>query len=69
MIRKPSAADRYGFLEKEQKMPAFGMDQLTPNDIDMVIRYLRGDYPKGGAPATDSTKSDPGSTTSAAASP
>jgi hypothetical protein len=29
MIRKPNADDRYGFLEKDQKMPAFGPDQLT----------------------------------------
>jgi ubiquinol-cytochrome c reductase cytochrome b subunit len=49
MIRKPGAADRYGFLEQEQKMPAFGADQLTPNDLEMVIRYLKDDYPKGGA--------------------
>ena len=41
-----SAADRYGFLEQEQKMPAFGPDQLAPNDLEMVIRYLKGDYAK-----------------------
>jgi ubiquinol-cytochrome c reductase cytochrome b subunit len=46
MIRKPGAADRYGFLEAEQKMPAFGPDQLTANDVEMVIRYLREDYPR-----------------------
>jgi quinol-cytochrome oxidoreductase complex cytochrome b subunit/mono/diheme cytochrome c family protein len=46
MIRKPNADDRYGFLEKGQKMPAFGPDQLTSNDVDMVIRYLKGDYVK-----------------------
>jgi hypothetical protein len=52
MIRKPGAADRYGFLEQEQKMPAFGQDQLTPNDLEMVIRYLKGDYarPPGNGP-------------------
>jgi ubiquinol-cytochrome c reductase cytochrome b subunit len=46
MIRKPNAPDRYGFLEKEQKMPAFGPDQLTTNDVQMVIRYFRGEYVK-----------------------
>jgi ubiquinol-cytochrome c reductase cytochrome b subunit len=52
MIRKPNAADRYGFLEEEQKMPAFGSDQLTPNDLEMVTRYLQGDYIKAGASPT-----------------
>ena len=46
MIRKPSAADKYGFLYAEQKMPAFDTDQVSPNDLDMVIRYLRGEYLK-----------------------
>jgi ubiquinol-cytochrome c reductase cytochrome b subunit len=49
MIRKPSAADRYGFLGDAQKMPAFGLEQLIANDVDMVIRYLRDDYAKGPA--------------------
>ncbi len=49
MIRKPDAPDKYGFLEKEQKMPAFNADQLSPNDLQMVIRYLRGDYVKADA--------------------
>jgi quinol-cytochrome oxidoreductase complex cytochrome b subunit/mono/diheme cytochrome c family protein len=49
MIRKPNAADRYGFLEKEQKMPAFNTDQLSSNDLQMVILYLRGDYVKAAA--------------------
>ena len=49
MIRKPNASDRYGFLKAKQKMPAFGSDQLTPNDLEMVIRYLQGDYVKAGA--------------------
>jgi ubiquinol-cytochrome c reductase cytochrome b subunit len=45
MVRKPGAADRYGFLEENQKMPAFGADQVAENDVSMVVRYLRGDYP------------------------
>jgi ubiquinol-cytochrome c reductase cytochrome b subunit len=46
MVRKPGAADRYGFLGEHQKMPAFGTDQLSENDLNMVIRYLQGDYPR-----------------------
>ena len=52
MIRKPGAADRYGFLGEKQKMPAFGPEQVSDNDVNMVIRYLRGDYPR---PAADSS--------------
>jgi ubiquinol-cytochrome c reductase cytochrome b subunit len=48
MIHKPGAGDRYGFLDEKDQMPSFGPDQLTQNDVDMVIRYLRGDYPKTG---------------------
>ncbi len=44
MVRKPGAADRYGFLEPKHQMPAFPAEQLTRGDLDMVIRYLRGDY-------------------------
>jgi ubiquinol-cytochrome c reductase cytochrome b subunit len=40
MVRKPGAADRYGFLAEHRKMPAFGTDRVSDNDIDMVIRYL-----------------------------
>ncbi len=68
MIRKPSAADRYGFLEEEQKMPAFGSDQLTPNDLEMVIRYLQGDYVKAGASPT-AEKSPTGQPSTPAKSP
>jgi hypothetical protein len=57
MIRKPGAADRYGFLEQEQKMPAFGPDQLTHNDLETLIRYLKDDYPKGGAAEGNGTES------------
>ena len=45
MIRKPGAPDLYGYLEAKDQMPAFGPDQLTENDVDMVVRYLRNDYP------------------------
>ena len=61
MIRKPNAADRYGFLEKEQKMPAFDADQLSPNDLQMVLRYLQGDYikPPPGEHVADSPSGQP----------
>jgi ubiquinol-cytochrome c reductase cytochrome b subunit len=45
MIRKPGAPDLYGYLEPKDQMPAFGPDQLTENDVAMVIRYLRNHYP------------------------
>jgi ubiquinol-cytochrome c reductase cytochrome b subunit len=45
MIKNPSHASLYGYLEAEQKMPAFG-DQLTGSDVTALVRYLKGDYPK-----------------------
>ncbi len=68
MIRKPTAADRYGFLEEEQKTPAFGPDQLPPNDLEMVIRYLQGDY-VGAEASPPREKSPPGHPVSPAKSP
>ena len=32
-------------------MPPFGPEQLTDNDVDMVIRFLRNDYPMPDRPA------------------
>ena len=52
MIRKPGAPDLYGYLEPKDRMPAFGVDQLSGNDVDMLIRYLKEDYP--GAEKSDS---------------
>jgi len=46
MTRKPGAADKYGYLDAKDQMPEFGDDQLSTNDMAMVIRYLKGDYPK-----------------------
>jgi ubiquinol-cytochrome c reductase cytochrome b subunit len=53
MIRKPRSSDKYGFLEEKQpnQMPAFGPDQLTSSDLDVLIRYLKDDYPKPGGTA------------------
>ncbi len=45
MVRKPMAADRYGYMDDGQKMPAFGDDQVSENDLTMIYRYIRGDYP------------------------
>ena len=45
MIRKPGAPDLYGYLEAKDRMPAVRPEQLTDNDVDMVIRFLRNDYP------------------------
>jgi ubiquinol-cytochrome c reductase cytochrome b subunit len=47
MIKKPGGASRYGFLEPEKQMPSFA-EQLTPNDVETVVRYLKNNYP--GAP-------------------
>jgi quinol-cytochrome oxidoreductase complex cytochrome b subunit/mono/diheme cytochrome c family protein len=46
MIRKPGAADKYAFIEDKDRMPAFGADQLSANDLEMIIRYLKDDYPR-----------------------
>ncbi len=43
MIKAPSHPSAYGYLEDEQKMPAFG-DQLTDVDLGTLTRYLRGDW-------------------------
>lgn len=45
MIRRPTAPDLYGYYEAKDHMPPFGLDQMTNNDVEMVIRYLRNDYP------------------------
>jgi ubiquinol-cytochrome c reductase cytochrome b subunit len=45
MIRKPGAPDLYEFIEEKDRMPRFGPDQLSPNDLDMIIRFLAHDYP------------------------
>jgi ubiquinol-cytochrome c reductase cytochrome b subunit len=48
MVRKPRSSDRYGFLDAkdEHQMPAFGTDQLTSSDLDVIVRYLKDDYAK-----------------------
>ncbi len=44
MIHKPGSSDLYGYLEKEDQMPAFTRDQLTENDVTTLIRFLKNDY-------------------------
>jgi len=44
MIHKPGAADKYGYLEAGDQMPAFTSDQLTDNDMTTLVRFLKGDY-------------------------
>ena len=48
MIRSPRSSDKYGFLDEKLpgQMPAFGEDQITSGDVEMLIRYLKGDYAK-----------------------
>jgi ubiquinol-cytochrome c reductase cytochrome b subunit len=43
MIHKPGAPDLYGFLEKKDQMPSF--NQLTENDVQTIVRFLKNDYP------------------------
>ena len=45
MIRRPTAPDLYGYYEAKDHMPPFGPDQMTANDVEMIIRYLKNDYP------------------------
>lgn len=45
MIRTPGHPQLYGYLESEQKMPAFG-EQMTASDLKAIVRYLKGDYIK-----------------------
>lgn len=54
MIRKPGAHDLYGYLEPEGQMPAFA-GQLTDNDLETLIRYLKDDYV--GAPGPQGPRS------------
>ena len=42
MIKQPSHASLYGYLKEEQKMPTFET-QVTETDVNMVIRYIKGE--------------------------
>ena len=43
MIKTPGARGFYSFKKPHEQMPAFA-DELTPNDMDMLIRLLRDEY-------------------------
>ncbi|MDG3006540.1 cytochrome b N-terminal domain-containing protein [Paludisphaera mucosa] len=49
MIRKPSEAGLYGYLEAKQRMPAAPPDDMPESDVDMIVRYIKGDYLKPAA--------------------
>lgn len=44
MIHKPGSPELYGYIDEKDRMPAFSSDQLSENDIAMLIRYLKNDY-------------------------
>ncbi len=43
MIKAPGTRGYYGYLKSHEQMPGFGVE-LTPSDLEMIVRYLRGDY-------------------------
>jgi ubiquinol-cytochrome c reductase cytochrome b subunit len=59
MIRKPGAPDLYEFVDEKDRMPPFGPDQLTRNDVDMIIRFLADKYPMPQASARPRSPTDP----------
>ena len=58
MLRRPGSPLTYGYLGEDQKMPAFA-EQLTPNDLDTIVRFLKDDYPPVGKTGA-SSRSAPG---------
>jgi hypothetical protein len=56
VIKKPGVSTLYGFLEPKDQMPPFA-DQLTPTDIETIVRFLKNDYP--GAPGSAGASSKP----------
>jgi ubiquinol-cytochrome c reductase cytochrome b subunit len=44
MVHRPGAPGLYGFLDAKEQMPPFPADQLPENDLDTIIRYIKGDY-------------------------
>jgi ubiquinol-cytochrome c reductase cytochrome b subunit len=56
MISKPGAPDLYGFIEEKDRMPPFGSDQLTRNDLEMIIRFLDHEYPMPDATSPSSAE-------------
>ncbi|HEV3166130.1 MAG TPA: cytochrome b N-terminal domain-containing protein [Isosphaeraceae bacterium] len=58
MIRKPGAPDKYAHLEKKDQMPSFA-DQLSDNDLETLVRYLRGNYVGAAADSSHSAAERP----------
>jgi len=50
MIRRPSEPSLYGYLEDKQRMPASPKDEMPDKDVEMIVRYLQGDYLKPPVP-------------------
>ena len=46
MIRNPRSSDKYGFLDETMpgQMPAFGPERTSASDLEVLIRYMKGDY-------------------------
>ncbi len=49
MIKNPAERGLYGFKKAHEQMPGFA-DQLTPNELEMLVRLLRDDYVKAPEP-------------------
>ncbi len=58
MIENPGADSLYGYLEEEDRMPAFA-DRLSENDMTTLVRYLQGDYLVPGSEPTESRTPSP----------
>lgn len=56
MIEEPGARDLYGYLADHEQMPGFE-GQLTEEDLDVIVRLLRGEYlpadPSAGSPVEE----------------
>jgi ubiquinol-cytochrome c reductase cytochrome b subunit len=50
LIKRPGAPHFYGYLDPAEQMPAFS-ERLSEDDLDAVIRYLKGDYVRDKSPS------------------
>ena len=46
-IRHPDAARHYG---EKNRMPVFGADKLSDEELDLLVRWITGDYPQTSVP-------------------
>lgn len=51
LISRPGAPHFFGYLDEDDQMPPFG-DKLTENDMDTIVRFLKGDF-LGARPASE----------------